>query len=169
MKMQIDTTSVDQAIIVMTRTFDAPRALVWEAFTNPKHVAKWYGMPNVSVVQCEMDVREGGLWTHAMRTPQGHDIKLELVYVEVRKPERLVWKAVDHGKRKEGPPTAPMTVTLDDLGAKTKWTLVAEFNSIAERDAVVKTGYTSVIAEGCEKLNDIAKGLDQANRQPTAS
>ena len=159
MKMQIDSSSVDRATIVMTRTFDAPRELVWEALTNPKHVQKWYGGHYFSNPHCEMDVREGGIWRHEMRTPQGHDFKLEFVYVEVKKPERLVWKHVDHDTRKDGPPKSIMTVTLEDLGAKTKWTLVAEFDSIAQRDEVARTGFASIISEGAEKLNDIVKGL----------
>lgn len=159
MKMQIDASNVDEAVIVMTRTFDAPRALVWEAFTNPKHVARWYGGKYFSNPRCEMDVRPGGTWRHVMRTPDGNDFALEFVYLEVKKPERLVWQHKDHGKRTSGPPTSHMTVTLEDLGDKTRWTLVARFNSVAERDLVMTTGYTTIIGEGCDKLNDIAKEL----------
>lgn len=169
MKMQIDANRPDEAVIVMTRTFDAPRALVWEAFTDPKHVARWYGGKYFSNPRCEMDVRVGGTWRHVMRTPEGHDFALEFVYLEVTKPERLVWQHKDHGKATSGPPTSHMTVTLEDLGEKTKWTLVARFNSVAERDIVAKTAFARIITEGSEKLNDIVKALAAGGVESPAS
>ncbi len=149
-----------EAVIVMTRTFDAPRALVWRAFTEPKHVAKWYGGFGFSSPVCEMDVRPGGIWKHVMKVPSGAEYPMEFVYVEVVEPEKLVWKNTTHGQKpRPGQMNVINTVTLEDAGKKTKWKLVALFESVADRDQAMKNGFSTVITQGCEKLNDIAKAL----------
>jgi uncharacterized protein YndB with AHSA1/START domain len=159
MSMSVDAGSKTEPIIVMTRIFDAPRAKVWEAFTKPEHVSIWYGGKDFSTSYCKMDVRPGGHWLHGMRVPSGAEYPLDFVYVEVVKPEKLVWEHADHGTRKEGPPTCRYTVTLEDMGDRTRWNLVARFNSIAERDVTRESGFTQVITEGSERLNDVAKSI----------
>lgn len=92
----------DEAVIIITNILDAPRTLVWEAFTTPEHVKNWYGGHGYSNPVCEMDVRPGGRWRHVMRTPSGIEISMEFVFVEVVKPEKLSWRDVDDAK-----PTTP--------------------------------------------------------------
>ena len=82
--MTVDAADTTEPIIRMTRMFDAPRALVWRVFTDPKHVARWYGGHGIENPVCEMDVRAGGLWRHVMRFPDGTEFPLELVFVEVK-------------------------------------------------------------------------------------
>jgi hypothetical protein len=107
-----------------------------------------------------MDVRPGGRWRHVMRTPSGAEYPMEYVFVEVTRPEKLVWQDADFGTRAGGgPPASMMTVTLEDAGPRTKWTLVTRFQSIADRDAAAKQGFTETLAEGCEKVDDIAQVL----------
>ncbi len=143
----------EEPTIVMTRVYDAPRALVWQAMTEPKHVRQWWGGAGFSNPVCEMDVRPGGAWKHVMRFPDGGELSLDFVFVEVEKPTRLVWQNADHGKRTHGPPTSVMTVTLDDLGGtRTRWTLVARFASIAERDAARKLGFNRPIESSNDAL-----------------
>lgn len=151
----------DQAVIIMTRTFDAPREVVWTAFTTPKHVTKWYGGHGFGNPVCEMDVRPGGLWRHVMRTPDGSEYKMTFIFVEVLKPERLVWKNASDGKPPPGMLNVLNTVTLEEAGAKTQWKLVARFDSLAERDIAATKGFASVITQGSEKLNDIVKTLSE--------
>jgi uncharacterized protein YndB with AHSA1/START domain len=159
-KITVDASSVDEAVIIMTRMFDAPREKVWECFTKPEHVKRWFGGAGYSNPVCEMDVRPGGLWKHVMRTPDGQDYKMDFVYIEVKKPERLVWESVGHGeKRAGGSPTCRQIITLEDHGAQTKWKLVAEFNSLADRDMAKSYGFADMITEGCERLNDVVKEL----------
>jgi hypothetical protein len=149
-----------QPIIVMRRTFRAPREIVWTAFTRPEHLAKWYGGHGFANPVCLMDVRPGGIWRHTMRTPDGTEIPMEFVYVEVVRPEKLVWKNVEHGK---APPPGRLnvlnTVTLEDAGAETRWQLVAQFDSVADRDLALEKGFTRVITQGSEKLDDVARAL----------
>ena len=159
MNITIDTSSVDEAVIVMTRYFDAPREVVWRAFTDPQHVAQWYGGHGFSSPVCEMDVRPGGRWRHTMRTPDGVEYPMVFVYVEVVKPEKLVWQHADHGTRIGGPPASINTVTLEDHGHRTKWRLVARFASIADRDRAAAMGFTEIIRQGCERFNDVVTAL----------
>ncbi len=151
----------EEPILVMTRTFDAPRDLVWSAFTDPKHVARWFGGKGFETTLCEMDVRPGGIWKHVMRMPNGAELAMEVVFLEVMKPERLVWQHVDHGKRPPGSghPTSHMTVTLEAIGKKTKWTLVTRFASLEDREIANRIGFADVIAEGTDKLVDLLRTL----------
>jgi uncharacterized protein YndB with AHSA1/START domain len=165
MKMNI-ANPVNEAVIVMSRTFDAPRDVVWTAFTTPEHVRKWYGGHGFGNPVCEMDVRPGGLWRHVMRTPDGSEYAMEYVFVEVVKPERLVWKNARDGKPPPGQLNVLNTVTLEDAGTKTEWTFVARFDSLADRDLAAKKGFATIITQGSEKLNDIVKGLSEVTAAP---
>jgi uncharacterized protein YndB with AHSA1/START domain len=159
MKMDIDATSVEEAVIVMSRLFDAPREKLWEALTTPAHVARWFGGPGFTSPVCEMDVRPGGIWRHVMRTPDGAEFAMDYIYLEVVKPEKLVWQHVDHGKGGSGPPTSVNTVTLEDHGAQTRWKMVARFTSIADRDRSVQMGFATMVELGCERLADLVRSL----------
>ena len=152
MKIRIDAKSTHSAVIVMQRTFDGPREVVWQVLTDPKHVARWYGGRGFENPVCEMDVRPGGRWRHVMKTPDGAEHALEFEFGEVVAPEKLTWKNAD----------IRMTVTLEAAGKETHWKLVARFNTYAERDAAQKIGFASVLAEGTEKFNALVKELAAA-------
>src|SRR5271156_6753607 len=87
--------------IVITRIVDAPRELVWEAWTDPKHVAQWWGPRGFSTTIEEMDVRPGGVWRHTMHGPDGTNYPNKSVFTEVVKHERI---AFSHGGGKKGGP-----------------------------------------------------------------
>ncbi len=144
MKIRIDVKSSHSAVIVLQRTFDSTRGEVWDALTDPKLAAQWYGGSGVE----EMDVRPGGLWRHVTRGPDGEEQKVEFTFGEVVKPEKLTWKSAEHR----------MTLTLAAAGDDTEWKLVVRFNSYAERDAAAKAGFAKVLAEGTEKLDALLKG-----------
>jgi uncharacterized protein YndB with AHSA1/START domain len=142
-----------EAVILMNRVFDAPRDLVWEATTDPRHVKQWWGGAGARNPVCEMDVRSGGAWHHVLVFPNGQEITMNFVFVEVEKPKRLVFQDRDHGARRDGPPTARFTVTLEEEdGGKTRWRMVARFTTVAARDAVVTQGFTGPIAASNERL-----------------
>jgi uncharacterized protein YndB with AHSA1/START domain len=140
------------AVIIMSRVYDAPRELVWTAMTEPRHVAQWFGGPGFQNPVCEMDVRPGGRWHHVLVFPGGREMMLDFVYLEVKKPERLVWEHADHGKRSDGPPTSRTTVTLENLGDQTRWRMVAQFTSLAARDLAVGMGFSGPIAASNDRL-----------------
>ena len=139
-------------IIIMTRDYRAPRNLVWEAITQPRHVQQWWGGPGFSNPVCEMDVRVGGHWHHVMRFPDGHELPMHFVFLEIEAPKRLVWQNAEHGTPVQGPPTCVMHVTLEDLGAVTRWTLLARFESLDARAEAMAIGFSTPIEASSERL-----------------
>jgi uncharacterized protein YndB with AHSA1/START domain len=83
--------------LVLKRTFDAPRQLVFKAWTDPKHLAQWWGPRGFTTNIREMDVRPGGVWSYSMRGPDGKDYPFDGVYLEAVEPEKLVFDGVIHG------------------------------------------------------------------------
>ena len=160
-RMIVEASSKDDAVIVMRRTFDAPRDLVWTVFTDPKHVVRWFGGAGFTNPVCEMDVRPGGKWRHVMRFPDGDEYAMDFVFVEITRPSRLVWKNADYDTRTSGPPACINEITLKDAGRRTEWELVARFKTFEARDLAVKSGHSTVVTEGSEKL---ARILDELQR-----
>jgi uncharacterized protein YndB with AHSA1/START domain len=142
--------------LVLTRVFDAPRELVWDAFTDAKQVVKWWGPNGFTTTIHEMDVRPGGVWRHTMHGPDGTDYANESVFREVVKPERIVYS---HSGGKAGDPGAPceVTWTFEAQGARTKLTGRMVFPSAAVHEHVVKT--YGVIEGGKQTLERLAEHL----------
>ena len=133
--------------IVVTRVFDAPRNLVFDAWTDSRHIGRWYGPKGFTITTYAMDVRPGGVWRFDMHGPDGVDYPNKITYIEIVKPERLVY---DHGD--EGAPGYfRTTVTFAEDGGKTKLTMQLRFPSAAERETVVKT-YNAI--EGANQTLD---------------
>jgi len=146
----------DAPTIVVTRVYDAPRALVWQASTDPRHVRQWWGGPGVANPKCEMDLRVGGRWEQLMRLADGRELRLDFVFLEIEPPERLVWR---HADRQDGGPTPSFTLTLDELGDRTRYTLVVRFDSIEQRNAAVGYGFTGPIEASHDRLVDHLKSM----------
>jgi uncharacterized protein YndB with AHSA1/START domain len=157
----------DEAVIVMTRVYEAPRDLVWEAITQARHVAQWWGGPGFSNPVCEMDLRPGGLWRHVMGFPDGHELHMNFVFVEVDPPKRLAWRDVGGDQRKGGPPSCLITVTLEEMGARTGWKMVARFDSIADRDSALAMGFIRPIAASNDRLVDYLGTLETKRSSKT--
>jgi len=122
--------------IVISRDFDAPCELVWEAWTDPKQVAQWWGPTGFSTTIEVMDVRPGGEWKHVMRGPDGAEYPNHSTFIEVVKPERIRYS---HGGHKKGGPDVQFeaTWTFEELKpGKTRLTLRFVFPSAAARDVV---------------------------------
>jgi uncharacterized protein YndB with AHSA1/START domain len=116
--------------IVVTRVFDAPRALVFKAWTDPKHLAHWWGPNGFTLTTYELDFKPGGIWRFVMHGPDGRDYQNKVVYVEIVESERLVYKHV--------PPHFQMTVTFEDDGGKTRITAQMLFETAELRDRTIK-------------------------------
>jgi uncharacterized protein YndB with AHSA1/START domain len=76
---------------VLTREFDAPRELVWKAFTDPEHMKQWWGPKGATVTHAKIDLRPGGIYLYGMRTADGHEMWGKFVYREIVPPERIVF------------------------------------------------------------------------------
>ena len=86
-----------KAELFLTRTFDAPRKLVFQVWTEPRHLARWWGPRGFTTTIREMDVKPGGAWRYSMLGPDGKEYPFDGVYVEVVEPERLVFDGSIHG------------------------------------------------------------------------
>jgi uncharacterized protein YndB with AHSA1/START domain len=123
--------------IVISRLFDAPRRMVWEAWTDPKQVALWWGPKGFSTTIEQMDVRPGGVWKHVMHGPDGTDYPNESVFLEVVPYERLVYTL--SGGKKGGPPVQiEKTATFEEGAGGTLVTMRLVFPSAEARDQNVR-------------------------------
>ena len=123
--------------IVISRVFDAPRELVWEAWTDPNHVVQWWGPNGFTTTIHEMDVRPGGVWRHTMHGPDGTDYPNKSVFVEVVKPERIVYTHGGGRKGSEGV-SFKSTWTFEEQGGQTKLTIRMVFPTAEDRDRIVR-------------------------------
>ena len=143
--------------IRMTRLFDAPRPLVFEAMTRPEHIARWWGSlgEGYSVPVCEVDLRPGGRWRFVSRHPKG-EAAFRGVYREITPPERLVFTEIY-----EPFPDAESVVTAvyTEENGKTRLTATAEYPSKDVRDAVLKSGMEKGAAMSYDRLEEVAQGL----------
>ena len=109
--------------LVITRIFDAPRALVFAAWTEPEHIVEWSAPHGFTIPHCEGELRPGGAWRCCMRSPEGADLWLGGIYREIVVPERLVFTHAWDGADGEPGHQTMVTVIFEDLGGKTRLTL----------------------------------------------
>ncbi|MBP6786260.1 MAG: SRPBCC domain-containing protein [Candidatus Promineofilum sp.] len=132
--MMTDTTAARE--IVVTRLLDAPRELVFAAFTEREHVANWW-VPSGTTIH-EFNGQEGGLWRYSMPGPEGDLYPFRIQFVEIDKPRRLVY---DYGTDAEdGPEPVRTRVTFAEENGRTRVTLRLTFATAAARDEAAQYG-----------------------------
>ena len=137
--------------IVMTRVFDAPCRLVFDALTKPELLKRWFGPRGWSLVVCEADLKVGGAWRWALRGPDGRDMGMRGVYQEIKPPERLVsTESFD-----DYPGESLNTLILSEEDGKTTFTIMVRYASQEIRDAVIKSGMEHGAAECYDKLAEM--------------
>ena len=137
--------------IAMTRVFDAPRRLVFEAYTNPKHLPHWMlGPEGWTMPVCEIDLRPGGAWRFSWRKSDGAVMEMQGVYREVKPPERLV------NTESWGPdwPETVNTLVLTEKDGKTTITQTVLYPSKQARDAALQTGMKEGVISSFDRLAD---------------
>ncbi|MGQ0712171.1 MAG: SRPBCC family protein [Gemmatimonadaceae bacterium] len=142
--------------IVISRVFDAPRRLVWDAHTNPKHLPQWMlGPAGWTMPVCEIDLRPGGAWRFVWRKSDGAEMEMTGLYREVKPPERLVHT------EKWGPewPETVNTMILREQSGKTTLTATVAYPSREARDAALKTGMKDGANESYERLEAHLKAM----------
>ena len=152
--------------IFIAREFNAPRELVWEAMTNPKHVVNWWGPRGFTTTIEEMDFRVGGVWQHVMRGPDGVNYPNKSIFKEIVKPEKIVFS--HGGKRENGPDISFVsTWTFEALAAdKTRVAIRMVFPSAEKRNFVVKE--FGAIEGGKQTLERLGEYLPKMNLVPHA-
>src|SRR5581483_5973363 len=141
--------------IVLTRVFDAPRSLVFDALSKPELLKRWFGPRGWSLVGCEVDFRVGGTWRFVLRGPDGKEMGMRGVYREISRPERSVHtEAFD-----DFPGESVVTTILVEQAGKTTLTATVLYESREVRDAVLKSGMEHGAAESHDKLAELLASL----------
>ena len=149
------TTPSDQEI-VLTRLFDASRQLVWDAFTKPDLLKRWFGSRGWSLVVCEVDLRVGGGFRFVLRGPDGREMGMRGVYRELVPPERSVhMESFD-----DYPGESTVTTVLVEHNGRTTLTATVRYPSKEVRDAVIQSGMEHGAAESYDKLAELLASVD---------
>jgi uncharacterized protein YndB with AHSA1/START domain len=145
------TTPSDREVL-LTRDFDAPANLVFDALTKPEWLKRWYGPAGWTLVVCDIDLRVGGAWRFVVRQPAGKEIGQKGIYQEIDRPNRIVntesWEDWDAGE-------TLVTTVLNEHDGRTTFQCTILFPSKDVRDTVVKAGLEHGAIEGYNKLAEV--------------
>lgn len=135
--------------ITMTREFNAPRDLVFKAYTDPKLVPEWWGPSYLTTVIDKMEVKPGGLWRYVQRDNDGNEYGFHGVYHDITAPERIVYTF-----EWEGMPGHVLleTITFEEKDGKTLMTDSSIFQSVADRDGMLSSGMEGGAKESMDRL-----------------
>jgi len=147
--------------ITLTRVFDAPRKLVYDAFTKPELLKRWFGPRGWSLVVCDIDLKVGGGFRFVMRGPDGKDMGMRGVYRELVPPDRSVhMESFD-----DFPGEAQVTAVFVEQSGKTTMAATVLYPSKEVRDAVIQSSMEHGAAESYDKLAEL---LNQTSSQEVA-
>ena len=147
------TTPTDREI-VLTRVFDAPRNLVFDAFSKPELLKRWFGPRGWSLVVCEVDLKVGGGFRFVLRGPDGREMGMRGVYREIVPPERSVhMESFD-----DYPGESQVTALFIEQAGRTTLTATVLYPSREVRDAVLQSGMEHGAAESYDKLAELLAG-----------
>lgn len=156
-KMHVEAPAAEP-IIRMTRTFDAPRALVWRAWTQPEHVARWWGSRAMSTTRVvKLDIRVGGDWRFELTTPDGTVFAFIGTYIEVEAPERLVNTFAVEGMFEDK--TVIETHRFEEADGKTHYSCITRFDSIEDRDGMIASGMEAGAQDSMNQLEELLNEL----------
>jgi uncharacterized protein YndB with AHSA1/START domain len=154
--------------IVMTRVFDAPRTLVFEAFTRPELVKRWLlGPPGWSMPLCEIDLRVGGAYRYVWRHADGREMGMGGVYREIVPQERLV--CTELFDEAWYPGESLITTTLAEKAGRTTLTTTMLYGSEEARDSVLKSGMERGVAASYDRLAEMLASPGAAGMEKGAS
>jgi uncharacterized protein YndB with AHSA1/START domain len=148
--------------ILITREFDAPRHLVWRAWTTPELVTRWWHAKRGEVTVVEIDLRVGGRWRQVMVTDNGTEVGFHGQYLEIVPDERLVstevYEGLPDGVSEEDGATVN-TATFDEADGRTTLTLLIEATSRTSRDAIIESGMEGGLQDALDLLEETALSL----------
>jgi len=163
MKNALQITTSGDRDLVMTRAFDAPRKLVYDAHTKPELVRQWLlGPPGWTMPVCEMDVRVGGKYRWEWKSERdGTTMGMGGVYREVKAPERLV--STEKFDEAWYPGESLNTLVLVEQGGRTTLTQTMRYESREAREAVIKSGMEKGVAASYDRLEDVLAATSTTN------
>lgn len=143
--------------IVMIRSFDAPRELLWEMWTNPEHVSRWMlGPDGWTMPICEIDLRPGGEWRFVWRRDDGSEMEMTGVYREVEPPARLVHTEAWSG---DWPETLNTLVLVEEEDGRSRMETTLLYPSKESRDAALQTGMKDGASMSFDRLAEYLKSV----------
>jgi uncharacterized protein YndB with AHSA1/START domain len=147
-----------QREVTITRTFDAPARLLFEAYSKPEHIRQWFGPVGWPITLCEVDFRVGGKFRFAMTGPSGkQNTPFGGEYLEIVENRRIVY---DNGFESKGAGRMVVTVSFDELAdGKTKLTVHTLFQSVAMKNSHVSRGFEQGTNSGLDQLADVVAAL----------
>jgi uncharacterized protein YndB with AHSA1/START domain len=158
--MRTDTSaseSVADREVFITREFDAPARILFEAHSKPEHIKRWFGPRGWPVTLCEMDFRKGGHFRFQMTGPGGEKgPPFGGEYLELVPNRKIVY---DNGFEEPGAERMVVTITLDEHGGKTKLTMHTVFASVAMKNLHVGGGFVEGVGSGLDQLGELAAEL----------
>ncbi len=143
--------------IVITREFDAPKHLVYRAWTTPELVRRWWSGHRGVMTVAEIDLRVGGAWRYAMNAEGGYEVAFHGEFREIVPNERVVSTEIFEGAPGSG--AAVNTVTFDERGGRTTVTVVMQLPSKQVRDMIIESGMEGGMQEGMDLLEEVAISL----------
>ena len=143
-----------EATVTLTRVYDAPRDLVWRAWTDPKQVAQWFGPRGFTSSVPELDVRVGGALRIVMHGPDGNDYPMKGVFREVKPPQRLVFSNIAIDKDGNHLLEGETTVILEEQGGKTKLTLKTYAKGLVPMAPQMLSGMEAGWSQSLDKLGE---------------
>lgn len=144
-----------ETVLVVTRTFEAPRALVWRMFSDAEHLRRWWGPAGFTNPVCELDFRVGGRWHNVMRSPTGEEYPVDVEFLEIVPPERIVYVNAPAPGASWGdnpPPRFLRTLMFAEADGRTTLTMRAEFDSGADLERARRRGFVEGTRESYERL-----------------
>jgi uncharacterized protein YndB with AHSA1/START domain len=146
--------------VVITRMFDAPARLMFEACSRPEHVKRWFGPVGWPLTLCEMDFRKGGRFRFAMTGPDGRQgPPFGGEYLEIVPDRRIVY---DNAFEAPGSEKMIVTITFEETDGRTRLTIHTLFASVAMRNEHVGMGYVQGVGSGLDQLADVVADLAEA-------
>jgi uncharacterized protein YndB with AHSA1/START domain len=148
-------TTPSERVIRVERFSEAPRERVFATFTAPELIPQWWGPRNTRTVVDQMDVRPGGGWRFLVQSDDGSDTAFRGIYREISPPERIVqtfeWEGLPGHVSIE-------TASFEDLGERTKLTMVSTFHTAEERDGMLASGMESGMNQTYDRLEELLAG-----------
>jgi uncharacterized protein YndB with AHSA1/START domain len=159
-KSTLRVTAPSDLAIVMTRSFNAPRDLVFDAWTKPEHLVRWFGRRQDTLAVCEIDLRVGGTARFVWRFEDGSEMGITDVYREIAPPERLVFaETFDPPYREEMGGETLNTLVLEERDGKATMTATTLYKSREDRDRALATGMETGAAESFDRLDELLDAL----------
>jgi uncharacterized protein YndB with AHSA1/START domain len=143
-----------EATVTLTRVFDAPRALVWKTWTEPKMMAQWFGPRGFTIPVCELDVCVGGALRIVMRGPDGNDYPMKGIFHEVTPPERLVFSNIATDNDGKHLLEGETTVTFVEKNDQTTLTLNTRAVGLVPIAPQMLAGMEAGWTQSIDKLQD---------------